>query len=292
MQKKGLGAKGRGMDALFGEHIKSISEMNEGERVTQIDIGIIEPNPEQPRKRFKESALTELAESIKEYGVIQPIIVRREADYYVLIAGERRFRASKIAGLKTIPAIVRDADEIRSLELAIVENVQREGLNPIEEAESYRRLNTEFHLSQEDISAKVGKSRVTITNALRLLKLEPRVRNFISEGKISGGHGRALLMIEDGELQFELAEHIIEEGLSVRDAEALVREKNEPAPEEPVRETRKKEAPYPKLEENLQNRLGTKVRITQGKKRGKIEIEYYSPEDLDRLFGLLGGNLN
>ena len=282
--KKGLGSKGLGMEALFNTQLKELDR--ETDRVIEIDINKIETNPNQPRKRFKEEALTELAQSISEYGVIQPVIVKREDDYYVLIAGERRFRAGKIAGLRKIPAIVREADESQSFEMALVENIQRENLNPMEEAESYRRLNEEYRLSQEEISGRVGKSRVAVTNSLRLLNLDPRVKNFISENKLSGGHGRALLAVSDKDRQFELAEKIIEEGLSVRTAEALVRVDEEEKPPAKI-PSRKAAHVFPYIEEDLQSILGTKVKVLKNKRHGRIEIEYYSDDDLDRLYELL-----
>ena len=222
--KKGLGSKGKGLEALINTKIRDYSkEDGEGEGILEIDINKIEPNKNQPRRYFDEESLLELAESLKNYGVIQPIVVKKVDDYYELIAGERRFRAAKIAGLTKLPAVIKDLDKAAAFEVALVENLQRKDLNPIEEAESFYKLQTEFSLSQEEIARKVGKSRSAVTNSMRLLNLDNRVINFVRENKLSGGHARTLLPITDGEIQFELAEKIIEEGLSVRTVENIVK---------------------------------------------------------------------
>ena len=220
--------------------------------------------------------------------MIQPVVVKKNGDYYELIAGERRWRAAKIAGMKQIPVIIRKWEGSEAFEVALIENLQRENLNPIEEAESYQRLQEEFSLSQEKIAERVGKSRSAITNSLRLLQLDPRVRNFVIENKLTGGHARTLLGLQDGEAQFELAEQIIEEGLSVRAVEALVKEKNE---EKPV-EKKEKEPSYDKtayaaIEDELKGLFSTKVKLTRGKNKGTIRIEYYSDEELERILAMM-----
>lgn len=279
-QRKGLGVKGKGLNALIDTGLNEIEGKSAG-AVIDLDMNKIEPNKGQPRKYFQEQALEELAASIREIGVIQPILVKKVADYYEIVAGERRWRAAKIAGLKEIPAIIKDYDEAKTFEIALIENLQRENLNPIEEAEGYKRLSEELGLNQEEIAEKVGKSRSVVTNALRLLNLDERVKNFIAENKISNGHGRALLGLEEKDAQFALAERIIEEGLSVRIVEALVKRTSVPDSKEKKKE--QNGSKFSLLEEDLKGILGTKVRITQARKKGKIEIEFYSDEDLDRL---------
>ncbi len=291
-KKKGLGMKGLGINALINSELEDMSRKTEGDAVLELDLDMIEPNRKQPRKHFDEAALEELAASLKTYGMIQPVVVKKSGDYYELIAGERRWRAAKIAGLEKIPVVVKDWEEGEAFEAALVENLQREDLNPIEEAESYQRLQEEFSLSQEQIAQKVGKSRSAVTNSLRLLQLDPRVRNFVVENKLSGGHARALLAIEDGELQFELAEYVIEEGLSVRAVETLVKDRLQKAedaaePEEAL--PKQDERIYRAIEDDLKSVFSTKVKLKPLGKRnkGKIEIEYYSDEDLERLLALL-----
>ncbi len=291
-KKKGLGMKGLGINALINSELEDMSRKTEGDAVLELDLDMIEPNRKQPRKHFDEAALEELAASLKTYGMIQPVVVKKSGDYYELIAGERRWRAAKIAGLKKIPVVVKDWEEGEAFEAALVENLQREDLNPIEEAESYQRLQEEFSLSQEQIAQKVGKSRSAVTNSLRLLQLDPRVRNFVVENKLSGGHARALLAIEDGEMQFELAEYVIEEGLSVRAVETLVKDRLQKAedaaePEEAL--PKQDERIYRAIEDDLKSVFSTKVKLKPLGKRnkGKIEIEYYSDEDLERLLALL-----
>ena len=291
-KKKGLGMKGLGINALINSELEDMSRKTEGDAVLELDLDMIEPNRKQPRKHFDEAALEELAASLKTYGMIQPVVVKKNGDYYELIAGERRWRAAKIAGLEKIPVVVKDWEEGEAFEAALVENLQREDLNPIEEAESYQRLQEEFLLSQEQIAQKVGKSRSAVTNSLRLLQLDPRVRNFVVENKLSGGHARALLAIEDGELQFELAEYVIEEGLSVRAVETLVKDrlqKAEDAAEEEEALPKPDERIYRAIEDDLKSVFSTKVKLKPLGKRnkGKIEIEYYSDEDLERLLALL-----
>lgn len=282
-QKKGLG---KGLGSLLSSNE---FEDNSNAKVLEIDINKINPNKNQPRSSFNDVTLNELAESIREVGVLQPIAVKKINDYYEIIAGERRWRAARIAGLKTIPSIVKTLDELKTLEAALIENIQREDLNPIDEAITYSRFSQEFNLSQEEIAKKVGKSRPAIANAMRLLNLDKRVQNFVREGKLSNGHARTLLSINDNnELQFELAEKIIEEELSVRQTEELVKITLEPKVEERPKITHNPEAAriYLSIAKDLKSILGTKVNVKNGKNKGKIEIEYYSPDELDRLLGL------
>ena len=280
-KKRGLGAKGLGINALINTEVQDLKTAKSNETVTELDLDLIEPNRKQPRKYFDETALEELAASLKAYGMIQPIVVKKNGEYYEIIAGERRWRAAKIAGMEKVPVVLKAWEGSEAFEAALVENLQREDLNPIEEAESY----------QEKIAEKVGKSRSAITNSLRLLQLDARVRNFVTENKLTGGHARSLLPVSDGDAQFELAEHIIEEGLSVRAVEALVKAylAKEDAPESAEKAEKADETAYRAIEEDLKSLFATKVNLKPiGKrKKGKIEIEYYSEEDLERLLVLL-----
>ena len=297
-KKKGLGAKGLGINALIHTEIEDMqtskTEKKHNEAaVLEIDWDMIEPNRKQPRKYFDERALEELASSLKQYGMIQPIVVKNSDGYYEIIAGERRWRAAKIAGLKKVPVVIRNwEDDAEAFEAALVENLQREDLNPMEEAESYLRLQEEFGLNQDKIAEKVGKSRSAVANSLRLLQLDARVRNFVVENKLSSGHARSLLPISNGEEQFELSEYVIEEGLRVRAVEALV--KSHLAKKEKLEETEEtlskaEEREYRAIEDDLKSHFATKVKLKPIGKRnkGKIEIEYYSEEDLERLLALL-----
>ena len=278
-KKRGLGAKGLGINALINTEVQDLKTAKSNETVTELDLDLIEPNRKQPRKYFDETALEELAASLKAYGMIQPIVVKKNGEYYEIIAGEK------------VPVVLKAWEGSEAFEAALVENLQREDLNPIEEAESYQRLQEEFQLSQEKIAEKVGKSRSAITNSLRLLQLDARVRNFVTENKLTGGHARSLLPVSDGDAQFELAEHIIEEGLSVRAVEALVKAylAKEDAPESAEKAEKADETAYRAIEEDLKSLFATKVNLKPiGKrKKGKIEIEYYSEEDLERLLVLL-----
>ncbi|HIT73178.1 chromosome partitioning protein ParB [Tyzzerella sp. An114] len=273
-----------------------MSELNDKTPETgvfEVDIEKIEPNKNQPRKRFEENALEELAESIKEHGVLQPIILKKTENGYEIIAGERRWRASKIAGIKKIPAIVKNITDLKAFETALVENLQREGLNPMEEARSYKRLIDEFSLSQEEAAKKVGKSRSVVANALRLLNLDERVQSFVVENKLTNGHARTLLGISDNNKQFEIAEKIIDEELSVRETEILVKKISQGIIIKKISEQEENKKfntdNYKYIENDLKSILGTKVKLTNKKNKGKIEIEYYSDEDLDRLIGLIKG---
>lgn len=293
--KKGLGSKGKGLEALINTKMMSYNESDlEYEGILEIDINKIEANKNQPRKYFDEESLLELSESIKNYGMIQPIVVRRINDYYELIAGERRFRAAKIAGLKKLPAIIKDFDKSTAFEVALIENIQRKDLNPIEEAESFYKLQTEFGFSQEEIAEKVGKSRSAIANAIRLLNLDSRVLNFVRENKLSGGHAKALLSISDGNMQFELAERVIEEDFSVRETEKIVKslqqkQNTEMIEQKPQNTIQFDTTTYRSIENDLKDLFATKVKVSAQKNKGKIEIEYYSDDDLDRILTMFKG---
>jgi ParB family chromosome partitioning protein len=268
-------ALGRGLEALIPE---------KGEEVIHLDINRISPSEQQPRKAFKDESLKELAASIKEKGVLQPVIVSRVGDgTFKLVTGERRWRAAALAGLKKVPALVRDVASKDSLEIALIENIQREDLNPIETAEAFRRLIADFSMTQEELSDKVGKDRATISNYLRLLKLPEEIRSLIYNGSLSMGHAKALLSIEGRVNQIEVARKIVKRGLSVREAEALTKKTSKHKKLKLIRDPQ-----IVSLEERLIKSLGTKVRILhKGKKGGKIEIEYYSLEELDRLLEIL-----
>lgn len=283
--KRGLG---KGLDIMIPEKI-SQPEINEENvsRETFLPIRDLEPNKSQPRQGFDEEALKELAASIKQYGVIQPIIVRKVDNRYEIIAGERRWRAARMAGLKEVPVIIKEYNPQEVMEIALIENIQREDLNPIEEALAYQKLIQEYNLRQEELAERVAKSRTAITNAIRLLKLDERVRNMVMENKLSGGHARALLSIENADAQYEAACKIVEKGLSVRDTEKLVKQllKNNTPKKTAVEDDNS--FIYRNLEERLKNIIGTKVTINRKQKgRGKIEIEYYSDDDLERIMEL------
>lgn len=297
VKKKGLGAKGLGINALINTEMEDMkaskpAKKKAEEAVLELELDMIEPNRKQPRKYFDETALEELAASLKAYGMIQPIVVKKSGEYYEIIAGERRWRAAKIAGLTKVPVVIKKWEEGEAFEAALVENLQREDLNPMEEAESYQRLQEEFGLSQEKIAEKVGKSRSAITNSLRLLQLDSRVRTLVVENKVTAGHARTLLPVTDGDDQFELAEMIIDEGLSVRAVEALVKSylaKAENPAEKEEELSKADEREYRAIEDDLKSFFSTKVKLKPLGKRnkGKIEIEYYSEEDLERLLALL-----
>ena len=252
-----------------------------------VKINKVEPNREQPRKDFDEDALMELADSIKQFGVLQPILVQKKKDYYEIIAGERRWRAAKLAGLKEVPIIVKEFTEHEIVDISLIENIQRENLNPIEEAIAYKRLLEEFNLKQDEVAERVSKSRTAVTNSMRLLKLSDKVQQMIIDDMISTGHARALLAIDDPELQYTLANKIFDEKLSVRETEKLVKEiKNPKKPKEkkPVANS----FIYQDLEEKMKSVFGTKVSIaSKGKGKGKIEIEYYSDDELEHLFDMM-----
>jgi len=273
-------ALGKGLGAL-------LPEFGQAEPKTLLYCGIEEiiPNRSQPRKHFDESKLQELAESIKEKGILEPLIVRRTDQGYELIVGERRWRAAQKAGLKEVPVIVKEVEGREVLEISLIENLQREDLNPIEAAEAFKHLIEEFNLSQEDLSKRIGKDRTTITNTLRLLKLPLEVRNQLLQNRITSGHARAILSLESKEKQKELCALIIKKGLSVREAESIAKRWAEKPKKSitPVKPKGDLESQLSSLQDSMRKYLGTKVHITQKGKRGKIEIEYYSHEDLERI---------
>ena len=290
--KHGLG---KGLDSLIpdivGKEENKKEEKTESAPDTLVDINKVEPNREQPRKNFNEDALQELAESIKQYGIIQPLIVQKKDDYYEIIAGERRWRAAKKAGLKKVPVIIRDLSEQEIMEISLIENIQRENLNPIEEAVAYKRLLNEFNLKQDEIAERVSKSRTAVTNSMRLLRLNEKVQEMVIDDMISTGHARALLGITDEDKQYAMAQKIFDEKLSVRETEKLVKkmQKQKETPPKAVDQDLEKYAViYQDLAEKMKGILGTKVSINQkNAKSGKIEIEYYSPDELDRIYELL-----
>ena len=296
MAARGLG---KGLDSLIPNAlggaktkkettVKSKTETTEGkEPQTLVKITKVEPNREQPRKNFDEDALQELADSIKQFGLLQPILVQNRKDYYEIIAGERRWRAAKLAGLKEVPVIIRNYTEQEIVEISLIENIQREDLNPIEEAQAYKRLLTEFHLKQDEVAERVSKSRAAVTNSIRLLKLNEEVQRMVVDEMISTGHARALLAVENPEEQYNLAQRIFDEKLSVRDVEKLVKNLHKPAKPKKV-DDKTMQVIYQDIEEKLKQKLGRKVIVTsKGEGSGKIEIEFYNHEDLDRLLDVL-----
>jgi len=295
----GKGIDSIGIDALIpNKTAKKVETSDENvSRETLININMIEPNADQPRKNFEEDALQELADSIKQFGIIQPLLLQKRDKYYEIIAGERRWRAAKLAGLKEIPAIVKEYSDKEIVEIALIENIQREDLNPIEEAMAYQRLISEYKLKQDELAERVSKSRVSITNSMRLLKLDTRVQSMLIDGVISSGHARALLAITDSELQYHLANQIFDEKLSVRETEKLIKkvikEMENPnidgdTTSEDNNVDANLEAIYKDMEETIKNIIGTKVAIKRkDKNRGKIEIEYYTEEELERLYDML-----
>ena len=291
--KKGLG---KGIDSLIP--VKEVNEINSSKNerkisekvekgITMVKINQVEPNRNQPRKVFDEDALIELSDSIKQFGIIQPLVVQKKDDYYEIIAGERRWRAAKQAELKEVPVIIKDYSEQEVVEIALIENIQREDLNPIEEAMAYKRLLTEFNLKQDQLAERVSKSRTAVTNSMRLLKLSDEVQQMVIENLISSGHARALLAIEDKKLQVQLATRIMDEKLSVRETEKLVKDIKNPKKEQPKKEI-KNSFIYEDLEERMKSVIGTKVHVNHKPNgKGKIEIEYYSDTELERIFELL-----
>ena len=301
-KKKGLG---RGLDLLIpeGNNTKQSKTEKESKPIikevvkevvkevkvpaeTFLKLSDIEPNREQPRKNFDKEALEELADSIKQYGLIQPIVVQKKDDYYEIIAGERRWRAAKLAGVKEVPVVIKDYSTQEVMEIALIENIQREHLNPIEEARAYQRLIKDYRLKQDEVAEKVSKSRAAITNALRLLKLDERVQDMVIEGKISSGHARTILSIDDNDKQYMIAQKIFDEKLSVREVEKLMKSLDEP-------EKKEKKLPandfvYRDIEQKLKNILGTQVIIkNKSNNKGKIEIDYYSQAELERIYDML-----
>ena len=271
---------GKGLDALFGPAPED-EQLQENDTLRKLKITEVEPNREQPRKNFDQEALEELSQSIKEYGLIQPIVVTKKDGYYSIIAGERRWRASKMAGLKEIPAIIREDDEKVNSEISLIENMQREDLNPYEKALGIRTLIDNYGLSQEDVAKKLGKGRSTIANWVRVLNLDPRVLEMAKNGKLTEGHCKALLAITDPEKQYTTAVQMLERGQTVRQIEKKAKIK------ETKEEQRRNHILYKSIEDNFQSFFGTKVKLDAGKRRGKIIIEYTSNDDLERILGLI-----
>ncbi|WP_129599770.1 ParB/RepB/Spo0J family partition protein [Anaerophilus nitritogenes] len=282
---------GKGLSALIPEK-KDDDLQNENKGIIEtVSIHKIKPNKNQPRKHFNEEKLEALSESIKNHGVIQPIVIRPIGDGYEIIAGERRWKACKQAELNEIPCIIKDIDEKGRMEIALIENLQREDLNPIEEAFAYKNLMEKYRITQEEISCSIGKSRPYIANTIRLLNLTEEVQNMLINELISSGHARALLRIGDDELQKQLAEEIIKNSLSVRETENIIAKMIENK-KEPSKQKIRKDDHISYIEDVLKERLGTKVNIINGKKKGKIEIEYYNEEELERLIEVLGGSIS
>lgn len=291
------GGLGKGLDSLITDKVNkpvATSRTSDEKVIDEVYVNInkVEPNREQPRKNFDEDALLELSESIKQFGVLQPLLVQDKKDYYEIIAGERRWRAAKLAGLKEVPVIIKELTEQEVVEISLIENIQREDLNPIEEAIAYKRLLTEFNLKQDEVAERVSKSRTAVTNSMRLLKLNDQVQQMVIDDMITTGHARALLGIDDSEKQYIIAQKIFDEKLSVRETEKLVKklqqEKDNLVEKQPVTIDPKMDAILRDLEEKMKVILGTKVAINQkDNSKGKIEIEYYSMEELDRIIDLM-----
>lgn len=288
-KKTGLG---KGLDTLIPT--KSQSETTVTTTVIKseevVDINNVEPNKDQPRKSFNEDSLIELSESIKQHGIVQPLVVMKKDGYFEIIAGERRWRAAKLAGLKEVPVVVKDYSPQEIMEIALIENIQREDLNPIEEAMAFQRLIKEYDLKQDELAERISKSRTTITNSLRLLKLDERVQSMLSEESISCGHARALLAIKEPDMQYNTAMKIFDEKLSVRETEKLIKSlnKEQQSKSKKKKEELKNDFVYRDLEEKLKMITGTKVTINRkSEKAGKIEIEYYTPEDLEKIIAIL-----
>jgi ParB family chromosome partitioning protein len=277
---------GKGLGALIPEEeIKE--EKNYKSQGTLISINKIKPNKDQPRKYFDNEKIMELAESIKQHGLIQPLVVKKEGEFYSIIAGERRWRAAKLAGVKELPTIIMDLSDEKLLEISLIENIQREDLNPIEEGKAYQRLLEDFKLTQEDLAIKIGKSRTAIANTIRLLNLDERVQNYIIEGILTEGHGRSILGLKDSKRQNEVAQLVIDENLSVRETERYIKELNNPKEERKSNNSEPINPYYRDIQNKLQNYFGTKVNINSKKNKGKIEIEYYSEDDLQRILDII-----
>ena len=306
MAKKGLG---KGLGAIFGEDVvkenkeetekkakakaeaKAAEEMDEKGRILMLKLDLVQPNKEQPRKTFDEEKINELAESIKNYGVLQPLLVQKNDSFYEIIAGERRWRAAKAAGLKEVPAVLKEYSKQEAMEISLIENVQRADLNPIEEALGYKQLIDEFGLTQEEIAVRVAKSRTAITNTMRLLKLDEQIQNMLVQGVITSGHARALLSLEDTQMQLKAVKEILDKKLSVRETERLVKRLQKEASGEKKEEKKKDETLaliYQDLEDRMKSVMGTKVSIhNKDKNKGRIEIEYYSEAELERIVEMI-----
>lgn len=288
-KKRGLG---RGLNALINTgpdiEVKEKSKDNNDNKEVFVNISLVEPNRNQPRKEFDKEALSELAASIKQYGILQPIMVQKNGDMYEIIAGERRWRAAKEAGLKEVPVIVRDYDKQKIMEISIIENIQRENLNPIEEAMAYQCLMEEYGLKHDELADKVSKNRSTITNSMRLLRLSENIQQMIIDGKISTGHAKVLLSVENKEEQEKIAAELVSKSLSVRELEKLVKKYIKPRKKKENKETVDYSLFYKEYEDKLKDILGTKVQInTKDKNKGRIEIDYYSAAELERIVELL-----
>ena len=289
---------GKGLDALIPSASPKAGKVDTKAKAVTVDenddspksivkITKVEPNREQPRKNFDEDALNELAESIKQFGVLQPILVQDRKDYYEIIAGERRWRAAMKAGLKEVPVIIKNLTEQEIMEISLIENLQREDLNPIEEALAYKRLLTEFNLKQEEVAERVSKSRTAVTNSMRLLKLDPSIQKMLEDGELTTGHARALLAIEDNDKQVAAAKKIVSDKLSVRDVEKLVKDFGKPAKEK-KKSNDEMDVFYKDIEEKLKRSLGTKVSVnSKGEGAGEVKIEFYNFDELDKLVSLL-----
>lgn len=285
---------GKGLDVMIPNIVgetkekKQKAETKEKSAETVVAITKVEPNRKQPRKYFDEDALQELADSIKQFGLLQPILVQDRKEYYEIIAGERRWRAARLAGLKEVPVIIKNYSDQEIVEIALIENIQREDLNPIEEAQAYKRLLEEFNLKQDEVAERVSKSRAAVTNSIRLLKLGDKVQQMVIDDMISTGHARALLAVEDEEEQYALAQKIFDEKLSVREIEKMVKNLHKPAKVKKL-DDKALQVIYLDIEEKLKQRLSTKVAVTsKGEGTGKIEIEFYSHEDLERILEMIG----
>ncbi len=289
VNKRGLG---KGLDTMIPP-VKNEKKSEKGDPAkgpeTLVNITKVEPNREQPRKNFDEDALLELSESIKQYGLLQPILVQDRKDYYEIIAGERRWRAAKLAGLKQVPVIIKNLTDQEIVEISLIENIQRENLNPIEEAQAYKRLLNEFHLKQDEVAERVSKSRTAVTNSMRLLKLSDDVQRMVIDEMITTGHARALLGVEDPAEQYNLAQRIFDEKLSVREVEKIVKNMGKPVKSKKEKVVDKSmQVIYDDISEKLKTQLGTKVNIVPKKDgSGKIEIEFYSHDELDRILDLM-----
>ena len=299
---------GKGLGAIFGEDVVEQSDTenknfsreklsghskeekkDEPGKEYMMRVSSIEPNRGQPRKKFDEESIAELADSIKKYGILQPLLVQKQGDYYEIVAGERRWRAAKEAGLKEVPVVIKEYTKQQAMEIALIENVQREDLNPIEEAQAYQQLLQEFDLTQEEIAERVSRSRTAITNCMRLLKLDRRVQEMLIQGQISSGHARALLALENMDAQYQIGLKIIDQKLSVREVEKLVKLLSKPKkPEKPKEEEKDLSFIFKDLEERMKQAMGTKVIINKkDRNKGRIEIEYYSEAELERIVELI-----
>lgn len=293
--KRGLG---KGVDGLISQNTRRVAsatpkqpkkeEKKEESLAVMMKVNEIEPNREQPRKKFEEDSLIELADSIKQFGVLEPLLIQKKKDYYEIISGERRWRAAKLAGVKEVPVMIKNLSEQEAVEIALIENIQREDLNPIDEAMAYKRLLNEFNLKQDEVAERVSKSRTAVTNSMRLLKLDERVQEMLIDDKISAGHGRALLALEDGEEQYTLAQRIFDERLNVRDIEKIIKDLKKPKLDKPAEVVATDSYIYHDLEEKMKSIMGTKVAINKkANGKGRVEIEFYSNSELERIFDLI-----